>query len=87
LHWLLFTGPYSPWRDYYTLKDEYKHAENLPRLSEQMNTCILYLAIANLLLAPLIFLWQILYSFFNYAQVLKRQPTAVGMRWWSNYAR
>lgn len=37
------------------------------RLSQR----VLWLGIANLALSPLIFLWQILYSFFRYAEVGK----------------
>ena len=45
------------------------------------------LAMINLLLMPLIFLWQILYCFFNYAEVIKREPGSLGVRKWSQYGR
>ena len=36
---------------------------------------------------PLIFLWQILYCFFNYAEVIKREPGSLGVRKWSQYGK
>lgn len=38
-------------------------------------------------MAPLIFTWQILYYFFNYAELIKRSPESLGLRTWSLYAR
>ena len=36
---------------------------------------------------PVILLWQILYSFFNYAEIIKREPGSLGVRRWSHYGR
>ena len=36
---------------------------------------------------PLIFIWQILYCFFNYAEVIKREPGSLGVRKWSRYGK
>ena len=40
-----------------------------------------------LVLAPLILLWQVLYAFFNYAELIKREPGSLGSRRWSLYGR
>ena len=36
---------------------------------------------------PLIFLWQILYCFFNYAELIRREPGSLGVRKWSRYGK
>ena len=36
---------------------------------------------------PLIFFWQILYCFFNYAELIKREPGSLGVRKWSRYGK
>ena len=41
--------------------------------------------IANFILCPVILLWQILYSFYNYAEMIKREPGFFGTRAWSHY--
>lgn len=43
--------------------------------------------ILNFVLAPLVLLWQLLYAFFNYAEVVKREPGSLGARRWSLYGR
>jgi len=35
----------------------------------------------------LIMLWQVLYAFFSYAEVVKREPGSLGTRRWSLYGR
>ncbi|VDM46992.1 unnamed protein product [Toxocara canis] len=87
LEWLLFWGPWSPWEGPYALKDDYKHQHNIARLTSEMEGTIFYMGIANLVFFPLILLYQILYSFFSYAELVKREPGALGMRRYSNYGR
>lgn len=36
---------------------------------------------------PVILLWQVLYSFYNYAQIIKSEPGSLGIRKWSLYGR
>ena len=60
LSWLLFDGPFSPWRDYYTLKERYKDPVALFALSQELDRTILWLGVGNLLLSPVVFLYQIL---------------------------
>ncbi len=47
----------------------------------------LTIGILNFVLAPLVLLWQLLYAFFNYAEVVKREPGSLGARRWSLYGR
>ncbi|XP_026481173.1 autophagy-related protein 9A-like, partial [Ctenocephalides felis] len=48
---------------------------------------IMYVALANLILCPLVFLWQLMFLFFNYGEMIKREPGTLGARAWSQYAR
>ncbi|XP_064613606.1 autophagy-related protein 9A-like [Liolophura sinensis] len=84
---ILFWGPWSPFENNWKLRDEYKNMHNRKRLAEQLAKRILWIGIANFILCPVIFLWQILYSFFRYAELIKREPGALGVRRWSNYGR
>ena len=52
-----------------------------------MRTHILILGCINLVLMPVILLWQVLYSFYNYAQIIKSEPGSLGIRKWSLYGR
>lgn len=45
------------------------------------------MALVNLLLAPVVFVLQLIYAFFNYAELIKREPGALGVRKWSQYGR
>lgn len=87
LDFLLFWGPWSPFENYWKLKDEFKIYHKRKQLAEELSKKILWIGIANFALSPLILLWQILYSFFRYADTLKREPSMLGSRRWSNYAR
>ncbi|XP_071154798.1 autophagy-related protein 9A-like [Mytilus edulis] len=84
---ILFWGPWSPFENNWKLKEEYKHKHRREYLSQFLSQRILWIGIANFILSPVIFLWQILYSFFRYAELIKRQPNVLGTRRWSNYAR
>ncbi|KAH3716327.1 autophagy-related protein 9A-like [Dreissena polymorpha] len=89
IEFLLFWGPWSAFQNKWHLKEEYKD-KNLYRrklIAEQLSRRMLLLGLANLALSPIIFLWQILYSFFRYAELVKRQPAFLGSRRWSNYGR
>ncbi|XP_078320692.1 autophagy-related protein 9A-like isoform X2 [Crassostrea virginica] len=87
LDFLLFWGPWSPFENYWKLKDEYKVYHKRKQLADELSKKILWIGVANFALSPLILLWQILYSFFRYADTLKREPSMLGSRRWSNYAR
>jgi autophagy-related protein 9 len=87
LEFLLFWGPWAPFESSWHLREDYKKINKRKELADILSRRILWVGLANLALSPAIFLWQILYSFFNYAEVLKREPGTLGMRRWSLYGR
>ncbi|XP_063546462.1 autophagy-related protein 9A [Cydia strobilella] len=87
LEFLLFSSPWSPWENCWQLRECYKDHSKRMLLARQLERQILFLALINLLLTPLIQAWQILYFFFNYAELIKRSPGSLGLRTWSLYAR
>ncbi|CAK1554810.1 unnamed protein product [Leptosia nina] len=87
LEFLLFSSPWSPWENCWQLRSNYKDPTKRMILARQLERQILLLALVNLVLAPLIQAWQILYFFFNYAELIKRSPGSLGLRTWSLYAR
>ncbi|KAG7212723.1 hypothetical protein KM043_012990 [Ampulex compressa] len=84
---LLFWGPWSPFENNWHLKEDYKKLNKRQELARALSKHILCVGIANFLLCPLILLWQILYSFFNYGEIIKREPGTLGTRMWSLYGR
>ncbi|XP_078042423.1 autophagy-related protein 9 isoform X2 [Augochlora pura] len=84
---LLFWGPWSPFENNWHLKGDYKKLNKRQELARALSKHILWVGIANFVLCPLILLWQILYSFFNYAEIIKREPGTLGIRMWSLYGR
>ncbi|XP_054939201.1 autophagy-related protein 9A isoform X1 [Physeter macrocephalus] len=84
---ILFWGPGSLFLNEWSLKSEYKRGGQRLELAQRLSNRILWIGIANFLLCPLILIWQILYAFFSYAEVLKREPGALGARCWSLYGR
>lgn len=52
-----------------------------------MSKWILIFGLLNLLLAPVIFVWQLLQFLYNYTEVIKREPGTLGARKWSNYGK
>ncbi|VVC90702.1 unnamed protein product [Leptidea sinapis] len=87
LEFLLFSSPWSPWENCWKLRPQYKDPSKRMILARQLEKQILLLAMVNLVLAPLVQAWQILYFFFNYAELIKRSPGSLGLRTWSLYAR
>lgn len=62
-------SPWSPWENCWQLRECYKDHSKRMILARQLERQIMFLALINLLLTPLIQAWQILYFFFNYAEV------------------
>ncbi|KAJ0183714.1 hypothetical protein K1T71_000137 [Dendrolimus kikuchii] len=87
LEFLLFSSPWSPWENCWQLRQCYKEHSKRMMLARQLERQILLLALFNILFAPFIQAWQILYFFFNYAELIKRSPASLGLRTWSLYAR
>jgi len=86
LEWLFFKGPWAAF-DKWRLKDDFKKLSKKNEIVNSLQNRILILALLNLLMMPLIFLWQILYCFFNYAELIKREPGSLGVRKWSRYGK
>lgn len=66
---ILFRGPFACFENNWHLKEDFKRATKRAELAAQLSKHITYYAIVNLMLAPLIFLWQVLFFFFSYAPV------------------
>uniref|UniRef100_A0A3Q3K0I3 Autophagy-related protein 9 n=1 Tax=Monopterus albus TaxID=43700 RepID=A0A3Q3K0I3_MONAL len=84
---IFFWGPGSLFENEWSLKAEYKRGGNRHELADRLASRILWIGIANLLLCPVILVWQILYAFFSYTEVIKREPGSLGARCWSLYGR
>lgn len=84
---LLFWGPSSPFQNRWQLREEYRKPNLRHEMARKLQHHVLFVAMANLLLAPLILLWQILYAFFSNAELIKREPGSLGMRSWSLYGK
>ncbi|XP_076159593.1 autophagy-related protein 9A [Alosa pseudoharengus] len=84
---IFFWGPGSLFENEWSLKTEYKRGGNRLELADRLSSRILWIGIANLLLCPVILVWQILYAFFSYTEVIKREPGSLGARCWSLYGR
>ncbi|KAM9483592.1 autophagy-related protein 9A isoform 1-T1 [Clarias gariepinus] len=84
---IFFWGPGSLFENEWSLKSEYKRGGNRLDLADRLSSRILWIGIANLLLCPVILIWQILYAFFSYTEIIKREPGSLGARCWSLYGR
>ncbi|XP_037823326.1 autophagy-related protein 9A [Lucilia sericata] len=84
---ILFRSPGSPFQNNWQLRDDYSIRGNQVELAKRLSNLIFWIAIANFLLAPFIFVWQLILFSFTYADILKKEPGAFGMRTWSNYGR
>ncbi|KAM9488125.1 autophagy-related protein 9B [Clarias gariepinus] len=84
---ILFWGPGSPFQNKWSLHPKYKRASERLELARQLSRTILLAGVANLLLCPLVLVWQALYAFFSYAEAIKREPGSLGTRRWSLYGR
>lgn len=65
----LFFSAGSLFENEWSLKPEYKRGGNRLELADRLASRILWIGIANLLLCPVILVWQILYAFFSYTEV------------------
>jgi autophagy-related protein 9 len=41
----------------------------------------------NLIMSPIIFIWQLLQFLYNYTELIRRDPGLLGIRRWSNYGK
>ncbi|VDM98324.1 unnamed protein product [Thelazia callipaeda] len=56
-------------------------------LANELESGILKMAIGNFIFSPLVFIYQVLYFFFTYGELLKRDPSSFTMRRYSNFGR
>ncbi|XP_045907031.1 autophagy-related protein 9B isoform X1 [Micropterus dolomieu] len=84
---ILFWGPGSLFQNKWNLHPKYKRSGNRLELAQQLSRVILLMGLANLLLCPFILVWQVLYAFFSYTEVIRREPGSLGARRWSLYGR
>ncbi|XP_012409931.1 autophagy-related protein 9B [Trichechus manatus latirostris] len=84
---LLFRGPFSLFRGGWELPDAYKRSEQRGALAARLGRAALLLAAANLALSPLVLAWQVLHAFYSHAELLRREPGALGAQRWSRFAR
>ncbi|XP_036268563.1 autophagy-related protein 9B isoform X1 [Pipistrellus kuhlii] len=84
---LLFRGPFSLFRGGWELPDAYKRQEQRGALAARWRRTVLLLAAANLALSPLVLAWQVLHAFYSHAELLRREPGALGARRWARLAR
>ncbi|XP_010884324.2 autophagy-related protein 9B [Esox lucius] len=84
---ILFWGPGSLFQNKWNLHPKYKRAGNRLELAQQLSRVILLMGLANLILCPFILVWQVLYAFFSYTEIIRREPGSLGARRWSLYGR
>ncbi|XP_068594079.1 autophagy-related protein 9B [Cebidichthys violaceus] len=84
---ILFWGPGSLFQNKWNLHPKYKRNGNRLELAQQLSRVILLMGLANLLLCPFILVWQVLYAFFSYTEVIRREPGSLGARRWSLFGR
>ncbi|XP_054673232.1 autophagy-related protein 9B isoform X2 [Grus americana] len=87
LELLLFWGPGSLFQNKWSLRPQCKRAGARRELARRLARAMVVLGLANLLLCPCVLVWQLLYAFFSYAEVIKREPGSLGARRWSLYGR
>uniref|UniRef100_A0A8I5TXX9 Autophagy-related protein 9 n=1 Tax=Pongo abelii TaxID=9601 RepID=A0A8I5TXX9_PONAB len=84
---LLFRGPFSLFRGGWELPHAYKRSDQRGALAARWGRTVLLLAALNLALSPLVLAWQVLHVFYSHAELLRREPGALGARGWSRLAR
>ncbi|CAL9688568.1 unnamed protein product [Knipowitschia caucasica] len=84
---ILFWGPGSLFQNKWNLHPKYKRSGNRLELAQQLRRVILLIGLANLLLCPFILVWQVLYAFFSYTDIIRREPGSLGARRWSWFGR
>lgn len=62
-------GPWSPFESNWHLREEYKRANRRLELAAKLSAQITWVALANLVFSPVIFLWQLMYFFCSYGDV------------------
>ena len=89
---------WSIFQNSYALKEKYKNKyiggqnsmgsrneKNI--LTEEFQNNITILAIINLICFPFILLWQLIYTFFTYVEMAKREPDVFGQRKFTEFSK
>ncbi|XP_055636422.1 autophagy-related protein 9A [Toxorhynchites rutilus septentrionalis] len=84
---ILFWGPWSPFESNWHLREEFKRSNRRIELANRLGNHIMWVAVANFILSPFIFLCQLMYFFFNYVDLIKKEPGTLGVRCWSQYGK
>lgn len=85
---LFFRGPFkSIFEENWLISEDVKNASYRQVVAKKLERNIVILALINLFLFPVLFIWQILYFFYSNAALVKRDPVVLGLRNWSLYAR
>lgn len=85
---LFFRGPFKCiFEQNWYISDEVKTASHRQLVARKLNRNIMILALINLILSPILLIWQVLYFFYSNAALVKRDPVVLGLRNWSLYAR
>lgn len=84
---VLFWGPGAPFESNWQLRSEYKLEQKANELAIILSRRIFIIGVINLILAPVISIWTILYFFFENFAIFRSDPGLLGSRRWSLYGR
>lgn len=69
------------------IASDVKNQSQRQLVAKKLERRIWILAMINLILCPILLVWQVLYFFYSNAALVKRDPVILGLRNWSLYAR
>lgn len=85
---LFFKGPFKCiFEENWLISDDVKNSSHRQIVAKKLERNIIILAAINLLLSPILFIWQILYAFYSNTALIKSDIVVLGLRSWSLYAR
>lgn len=84
---VFFRGPFAAFEKSYMLNVDYKRTNKRGEIVANLRTFVVCLALANIILLPFIFLWQIIYAACSYVGLIKKNPETFSLRRWSLYGR
>jgi len=85
---LFFRGPFKCiFEKNWLINEDVKSPPHRQVIAKKLDRNIVILALINLFLSPVLFIWQILYFFYSNAALVKRDPVVLGLRNWSLYSR
>lgn len=85
---LFFRGPFKCiFEENWLIAENVKNSSYRQVVARKLERNIVILALINLFLSPVLFIWQILYFFYSNAALVKRDPVVLGLRNWSLYSR